>query len=151
MRAFWGYCLACVLGAVGVFVLMDWRGGRVVEAMRREQSIWKARYAEAASTVRVDSVEVVKRVREVKTLRDSVLVNIHDTTVIQEFVYRTDTLRAACLACTESASRLRTFSDSLNRVNDSLIRKLTPSRFAKVKGPALFIGGAVLGAYIRGK
>jgi hypothetical protein len=144
------YAIVCVFGTLAALAWADYRVAKHEAAWRIERGKLQAKYAEAASSVRVDSVEVVKWATKTRTVRDSLLVQITDTLLVKSFIYQTDTLRTACLACTASASQLRTVADSLNHVNDSLIRALTPSKWEKARPWVFGIGGLVLGAYIRG-
>lgn len=145
------YALLCVLGTCAALAWTDRQVAQHEAAWRRERSVLQAKFAEAATQTRVDSVEVVKWATKTRTARDSLLVQITDTLLVKSYVYQTDTLRENCLRCTQSASRLRTVADSLNHVNDSLIRALTPSKWAKAKPWVFGIGGLVLGAFVRGK
>jgi hypothetical protein len=103
-----GYTIAVVLAFLTVATWLDKQNAE--EAARKREQIWKAKYAEAATSVKADSIEVVKRVTVTKTLRDTL--NIHDTLQVIEYLHQTDTLRLACTACTESASRLKVTADS---------------------------------------
>jgi hypothetical protein len=93
------------------------------------------------------------------TLRDSVLVRLTDTLLIQEFVYRTDTLRLTCLRCAATLDSLRLTTGALQ---DSMAVRMTDAvQFAEAAGRrqkrqrwltyGAFIGGAVLGAWLRGQ
>lgn len=79
---------------------------------RQAVSIVQAELAKAKTDVRVDSVDVVRSVTRLKTLRDTL--NIHDTLQVLEYITRTDTVIQRCLACTVSASRLRAAADSVD-------------------------------------
>lgn len=104
-----------------------------------------------ADTVRVrDSIRVIHTVHALDTVRQTVLDHLTDTLTVKEFVYKTDTLRAACLACTASASRFKKATDSLNAANAQLIRQLErKSRWQTVLPIATGIGGFLLGAKLR--
>lgn len=71
--------------------------------------IWQAKYAEASTQRRIDSVYVDRWLTRTKTLRDTL--DIHDTLQVKEYVYRTDTLRQACMRCLASAARVNVAAD----------------------------------------
>jgi len=104
-------------------------------------------------TVRkTDSVRVVRTVARLDTLRVSVLERLTDTVAVREYVYRTDTLRQACLACVQSASRLRAVNDSLRTAYTRLVGALErqkPKRWQKYVPLAAGVAGFLLGAKLR--
>lgn len=102
-------------------------------------------------TVRVrDSVRVVRTVHALDTIRQTVLDHITDTVIVKEYIARTDTLRAACLACVASASLYKQVSDSLNTENARLIRQLDRrAKWQKYLPLASGIVGFTLGAKLR--
>lgn len=83
-------------------------------ALRGELAIMQARYAEASTQRRVDSVEVVKWVTRTERFRDTI--NVTDTLQVREYLRQTDTLRVRCLACLTSAAALNTSGDSTIRL-----------------------------------
>lgn len=67
---------------------------------------------DSANAVRVvDSVEVVRTVTKTRTLRDTI--DITDTVQVREYLYQTDTLRIACMACIASASQVSVAAESV--------------------------------------
>lgn len=120
-----GYALFVAAVFVGIATYLDKQ--RADEQARERISILQARVAEAETQRVVDSVEVIKRVTVTKTLRDSVLLRLTDTVLVQKLVYQTDTLAETCLACVASAARLKVSYDSLTRFQDSLLRSRRPS------------------------
>lgn len=110
-KVVWGFILSGVFVAMTFLTVATWLDKQESDRRAKERaSILQAQLAEAQSDVRVDSVEVVKRVTQTRTIRDTL--NIHDTTQVIQYLYQTDTLRLACTACIESAARLRGASDS---------------------------------------
>lgn len=162
----WYHLIALVVTAcVVVVALGEWgrRGNEYwkAEADRRSERVnyWKARYAEAATTVRHDVDTVRIRIARVDTLRDSIPVWRHDTTYIKEYVDRTE---EALQACTELANSCESFHVTA----DSTIHAVTDDRDAykhlavsAEKRVARWKKGAVVGsitalfagAYLRGQ
>lgn len=116
--------VGCALLAVALV-----REARMNRAMRGELSIWKAKYAEASTQRRVDSVAVVKWVTRTKTLRDTI--DIHDTLQVTEYIHQTDTLRLQCMRCLASAA-------ALQQAGDTVIQKMNQRRWYDRVG--LFVG-----------
>lgn len=147
--------LACCLALFAVLLVaagVDARASRrdATAATQKAQQ-WQARYAEEVSKAQPVAETVRVRVASVRTIRDSLLVNLWDTVLVKEFVVRTDTLRVACIACATRLDSLRLTSDSTIHALRVQVEALQPSRWDRVKGPALFVGGLVLGAFVRGQ
>lgn len=147
MRGIALYVATLLLGA---FLVLAWADRREAH-YNADAAAWKAResmlqdsLAKAILDVRVDSVEVVRTVRQVSERRDTLLLNLTDTVRVKEFIYSVDTLREACLRCTESAARLRVVSDSVVTFWIKRYEAVKPSRWDKVKP---FVFGAV-GLYV---
>lgn len=92
--------------------LVAWHDASLRRAHAADVGRYKRMYQAAKVAVRTDSVEVVKVVTSTRTLRDTVLERLTDTALVREYVYRTDTLRAACLRCVASASQLGAIGDT---------------------------------------
>ena len=136
-----GYALFVIAVFFAIGTVLDRQAD--AEKHRERISILNARVAEAETQRVVDSVEVIKRVTVTKTLRDSFMERITDTVIAREYIYQTDTLRTACLACVQSAARLRVSYDSLARFQDSLLQARRPSwrdRFGLSVGYGLSFG-----------
>jgi hypothetical protein len=149
-RAAWalgGYALFVGAVLVGIATYLDKQ--QADEQARERISILQARVAEAETQRVVDSVEVIKRVTVTKTLRDSFFERITDTVIAREYIYQTDTLRTACLACVASAARLKVSYDSLSRFQDSLLKARRPSKWDRVKPYVFLAGGFYVGAKLR--
>lgn len=133
--------LALIAGAVH-----NWKASIAREAVLRSQnSAWKARYAEAATTsVRVADT-VIKNVVKTKTLRDTVLAHITDTAIVKNYVYVTDTLRVSCERCANQLRLFKATADSTIGSLNATIGSLTPSlgkRMIDRTFQVLLIGGA---------
>lgn len=105
------------LGAlvIAIVVTLAWTDSRLTKydrASKARESLLQDSLAKTILRVGADSVEVVRTVTQVRTLRDSVMVNKTDTMLVERMVYATDTLRIACGRCAESAGRLKVWSDS---------------------------------------
>lgn len=146
----WGMALVATLAGMLVLGVRADTARRDATAAEQKASVWQARFAEEASKAQPVAETVRVRVASVRTLRDSLLVNLTDTVLVQQFIYRTDTLRVACLACAARLDSLRFTADTALASKDSVIRELRPSRWAKYKAPAAFVSGLVLGAFVRG-
>lgn len=149
----------CLVGSVGQGRDAErfWKerdGRRALQIRRLQADNAQLRIAaqKVASDVRRDAGKTV-------TLRDSVLVRLTDTLLIQEFVYRTDTLRVTCLRCAATLDSLRIASASLE---DSLAARATDAvQFAEAASRrqkrqqwltyGALLGGVVAGAWIRGQ
>lgn len=141
------YLTLLALLVAAFFVLLSWMDKREAHYTREwkaRESILNAKYAEAVSQVRVDSVEVVRNVRQVSHTRDTLLLNLTDTVAVKEYIYQTDTLTVSCLACTASAARLRFSADSSIQSWKARYESVKPSRWDKAR-PWIF--GAV-GLYV---
>lgn len=57
-----------------------------------------------------DTVKVRVAIARVTTLRDTVLQNLHDTTVVKEYVARTDTALKACSELSNDCAQFRAFA-----------------------------------------
>lgn len=133
--------------------------GRVLTDAQRQAQIQQARHAETVLESERVRDTVILRETNVRTLRDTVLLNLTDTVRVREFVYQTDTLRVACLRCVE---QLRTERASAAEYATSLIteREAWKREAVKLEAKAkrakwittgAFIGGAALGAWVRGR
>jgi hypothetical protein len=112
-KALWG-----LVGA-GLFVAMTFLTVATWLDRQHDRELHKAResflqdsLSRAILDSERDSVIVVKYATRTVTLRDSLLINKTDTLLQERFILQTDTLRLNCMACVESAARLRVWSDS---------------------------------------
>jgi uncharacterized membrane protein len=101
------------------------------------------------TNVSVRSAAVVETVTKVltrfKVQQESVLVNIHDTVAIKEFIRQTDTVVVACTRCVAQLALLRHVSDSIITARDDTIYALR-TRLQKCQGARPWWAAAGLGA-----
>lgn len=76
---------------------------------------------------------VTKVLTRFKTVRESTIVNIHDTVSVKEFIRLTDTVVVACTRCAEQLRLLRRVSDSIIKARDDTIYALR-TRLQSCKG-----------------
>lgn len=105
--------IAIVIALAALMHSREQQAGR--EAAEAQIAVWQAKYAEASTARRVDSVETVKWITKTRTLRDTVLtMGTIVPKMVTEYIYQTDTLRAVCLRCLASSAALQRASDSLS-------------------------------------
>lgn len=135
------------------------RGAATTAEWKARVSILNAKVAEAETQRRVDSVTVIRQVTRVAYKRDTLLSTFSDTLKVKEYIYQTDTLMVACMACVISAARQKAASDALLRsayverdawkqVAESQRRK---KNLAERAWPVALVGGVLLGAWVRGQ
>lgn len=145
--------MKAILGGIiaGLVVVIVWRGQEADGLRARVDSL--QRQSRRIDTVRQrDSVRVTRTVTTTQTLRDTLLQRVTDTVAVKEYIYQTDTLRTACLACVASAAQLSVVNDSLQRAYTGLVRALdaqTPKRWQKYLPVATGVAGFLLGAKLR--
>lgn len=118
---------------------------------------WQAKYATAAAHVERDVDTVKVRVASYRTIRDTL--RLTDTVMVKVALERADSTINACTELVTSCERLRVASDSAQHsltVERDYWRKVFESEARKNKlhqwlAPIAFMGGAVLGAFVRGQ
>lgn len=126
-------------------------GNRELDYRARVDSL-KRQYRRIDTVRRTDSVRVVRTIHALDTVRHTVLERLTDTVAVREYVYQTDTLRTACLACVASAARLSIVNDSLQHAYTGLVGALDaqkPKRWQKYVPVAAGVAGFLLGAKLR--
>lgn len=171
MKAYVAYCATMVLGIITVLALLDAQESRRDAGqwqdsarVRGEQvTIWKARYAEEASVVRTNTVQVVKWATRYDTIRAEADSFITDTVIktvpadwVRQLVTVSDSTIAACRDLVSSCERFRTTADStisavsLERdLYQNLYKSVKPSRWDHVKPFVFGAAGLYVGLKLR--
>lgn len=134
-----------------IVLLLGWIvwHGRETSALRARSQGIVEQLVRVDTVRKTDSVKVVRLVRALDTVRQTVLDHITDTVIVKQYIARTDTLRVACLACVASAAKLSVVADSLRAVNADLLRATQSPKWHKYLPLAAGIVGFTLGAKLR--
>ena len=96
--------------------------------LKDEITVWKARYAEAATRVTVRTQTVYVQADTVLKLAPVVLQNLSNPQLVTDYVRLSTAAARTCTALANDCSTLRWTADSVIAKNDSLTRNLEQSR-----------------------